>query len=203
MLPEKKYPREEREGSNMPTLLNPDHLGEFAKLYYMLQPNAPVTTTIAGDYPDNTEDQAILTNTNWEELCVVSVSPNSSINNYEVQDRCVGNIVGNTPGRENFTFDVTINQMRLGDDVGADAFPLLAWSKAMDNRQIVSFLCLTSTKDDTSAWGFVGNFVRIDESEEQPETGLMQTTFSFGPAARAVESGPLKRRIFGSDYHTP
>ena len=124
----------------MPTLLNPDHLGEFAKLYYIIGVNAPVTTTIAGAYPDNTEDQAVLTNANWEELCVVSVSPSSSINNYEVQDRCVGNVVGNTPGRENFTFDVTINQMRLGDDVGADAFPLLAFMQAMDTRQIISFL---------------------------------------------------------------
>jgi len=178
--------------------LNPDHLGEFAKLYYALEPNAPIDISIAGDYPSGSEDAAVLGNAAWEELCVVSVSPSSSINNYEIQDRCVGNIVGNTPGRENFTFDVTLNELRMGKP---SDFDLLAWMKAMDTREIVSMMALTSTKDDTAAWGFVGNFVRIDESEEQPETGLMQMTYTFGPAGRA--EAPLKRRIFGSDYHTP
>ena len=174
--------------------LNPDHLGEFAKLYYNLT-NAPLDLSIAGAYPVVGEDTAILTHAGWNELCVISVSPSSNINNYEVQDRCVGDIVGNTPGRESFTLDVTMNELRLGDGT----FPLYDWMKAMDTRQIITLMALTSTKEDTSAWGFVGNFVRIDETEEQPETGLMTITYTFGPAARAP--APLKRRIFGSDYH--
>ena len=180
----------------MPDNLNPDHLGEFAKLYYMLPPNAPVTLATADAYPSVAEDTAILSNANWLELCVISVSPSSNINNYEVQDRCVGDIVGNTPGRESFTLDVTMNELRLGDGT----FPLYDWMKAMDTRQIISLMALTSKREDGDAWGFVGNFVRIDETEEQPETGLMTITYTFGPAARAA--APLKRRIFGANYST-
>lgn len=173
----------------MALVKNPDVLGEFEKLYYILDP-VPIDLSTAADMPDGTEDSTVLA-LDWNELCVSTVSPSSNINNYQIQDRCTGSIIGNTPGREGFTLDVTMNQFRLDDP-----FDVYSWHTAMETRAIIALLCLTADITEPGAWGFVGNFVRIDESEDQPEAGVATITYSFGPAARAP--APLKRRIYGS-----
>ena len=160
---------------------NPDRLSEFAKLYYQI-----------GDYDVTQDDATILADSGWKEMCIMSLSPSSNINSYDVKDRCVGQITGKTPGREDFSFDISMYMFRQ------DQFDTLkAWQQAMDNRDIIAFLALNDERTDPNVWGFVGNFLRIDESEDQPEEGLIQVTYSFGPAARSQYS-PLKRRIYGS-----
>lgn len=161
--------------------LNTDRLSEFAKLYYQI-----------GDYDLTAADATILADASWKEMCIISLSPNSNINSYEVKDRCVGDIVGQTPGRESFTFDISMYMFRQ------DQFNTLkAWHQAMDERKIIAFMALNDDRTNTDAWGFIGNFIRIDESQEEPEEGLIQVNYTFGPAARSAYS-PLKRRIYGA-----
>ncbi len=160
--------------------LNTDRLSEFAKLYYQI-----------GDYDLTETDATVLADSQWKEMCIISLSPNSNINSYEVKDRCVGSIVGQTPGREAFTFDLSMYMFRQ------DQFTTLQqWHTAMDSRSIISFMALNDDRENAGAWGFLGNFIRIDESQEEPEEGLIQVNYTFGPAARSAYQ-PLKRRIYG------
>jgi hypothetical protein len=167
----------------MPNTSNPDRLSEFAKLYYILS-----------DQDISAADATVL-GLAWSELCVISVTPSSNINNYEIKDRCVGRVTGNSPGRESYTFDVEMNMFRQNP-----TFNIEAWNDAMDDGSIISFLILNDDKDDVNNggefWGVVGNFVRIDESEQQPNEGLITVSYTFGPAARSAYL-PLKRRIYG------
>lgn len=166
-------------------MANPDRLSEFAKLYYQI-----------GDYDITDPDATILADAGWKEMCIISLSPSSNINSYEVKDRCVGEIVGNTPGRESFTFDLSMYMFRQ------DQFSTLkSWHTAMDSRSIVSFMALNDDRTATDVWGFIGNFIRIDESQDEPEEGLIQLNYTFGPAARSAFS-PLKRRIYGAGAGT-
>ena len=167
----------------MPNTSNPDRLSEFAKIYYII-----------GDTDTSAADATVLALA-WNELCVISVTPSSNINNYEIKDRCVGKVTGNSPGRESYTFDLEMFFFKQ-----KTAYEIRAWNTAMDDGSIVSFLILNDDKDDADAggefWGVVGNFVRIDESEQQPNEGLITVSYTFGPAARS-EYLPLKRRIYG------
>ena len=162
--------------------LNPDKLSEFAKIYYQIT-----------DYDVTGDDATILADASWEELCVISVSPSANVNSYDIKDRCVERTAGVAPGREEYKFDMTMNLFRQNPN-----FALKAWNTAMDNGDIVSFLILNSTVADTETWGVVGNFLRIDESEDQPEEGLITVNYTFGCAARSQYT-PLKRRIYGAD----
>jgi len=165
---------------------NPDHLGEYSKLYYRAS-DVDITATGSGAVTDAT----ILGDSLWIELCVVDVGITRARTLREVVDRCVGDDKEYTGGKRDTGITVNLNELRLSDTM------VKAWQALSDESGIVSLLVLNDARDVTTAWGLVGNFLIEQDDDTQPSEGNNTNALTFKPAARSVYA-PKVRRVYGS-----
>lgn len=167
-------------------MANPDHLGEYSKLYYQMA-DLDITATGGGAVTDAT----ILGDAAWVELCVVDVGITRARTLREVVDRCVGDDKEYTGGKRDTGITVNLNELRLTDTV------VKAWQALSDTSAIVALLVLNDAKAEAAAWGLVGNFLIEQDDDTQPSEGNNTNALTFKPAARSAYS-PRVRRVYGS-----
>ena len=167
-------------------MANPDHLGEYSKLYYQMA-DLDITATGGGAVTDAT----ILGDAAWVELCVVDVGITRARTLREVVDRCVGDDKEYTGGKRDTGITVNLNELRLTDTV------VKAWQALSDTSAIVALLVLNDARSETAAWGLVGNFLIEQDDDTQPSEGNNTNALTFKPAARSAYS-PRVRRVYGS-----
>lgn len=159
---------------------NPDHRGEFSKLYYQV-----------GDYDVTQDDADILADSNWIELCVVDVNVAKSRATNATNDRCSATLVGYTGGKRDVSVSINLNELRHDVDTIRD------WHEAMDGTSNIALLILNDERTETAAWGWVGNFISEQNDETQPQEGDNAESVTFKPAAKSAYL-PLVKRIYGS-----
>ena len=167
-------------------MANPDHLGEYSKLYYQMA-DLDITATGGGAVTDAT----ILGDAAWVELCVVDVGITRARTLREVVDRCVGDDKEYTGGKRDTGITVNLNELRLTDTV------VKSWQALSDTSAIVALLVLNDAKAEAAAWGLVGNFLIEQDDDTQPSEGNNTNALTFKPAARSAYS-PRVRRVYGS-----
>lgn len=161
-------------------MANPDHLGEYSKLYYQ-----------TSDYDVTATDATILADASWVELCVVDVGITRARTLREVVDRCVGDDKEYTGGKRDTGITVNLNELRLTDTA------VRAWQALSDQSNIVALLVLNDSRTEAAAWGLVGNFLIEQDDDTQPSEGNNTNALTFKPAARSVYS-PKVKRVYGS-----
>ena len=162
---------------------NPDHLGEYSKLYYQ-----------ETDFDLTDADAVVLADAGWIYLCVVDVAVTRARTLREVVDRCVGDDKEYTGGKRDTGVSINTNELRLTPDM------IRAWQALSDNSDIVALLVLNGDRLDansTETYGFVGNFLIEQDDDNQPSEGNNVNSLSFKPAARSAYD-PKVRRIYGS-----
>ena len=112
----------------------------------------------------------------------------------EIQDRCAPTETVYSAGRTDRELTFELYEFRWRDKL-AD---LKAFHDAIANRSIVAVLALNDAKDQTEAWGTIGNYLIGENSSEEPEDGENSESYSLRPAADSVVT-PVVRWIYGSD----
>lgn len=161
-------------------MANPDHLGEYSKLYYQ-----------TSDFDTTQTDALILGDASWVELCAVDVGITRARTLREVVDRCVGDEKEYTGGKRDTGITVNLNELRLSDTA------VRAWQQLSDNSSIVALLVLNDDRTEAAAWGLVGNFLIEQDDDTQPSEGNNTNALTFKPAARSAYS-PRVKRVYGS-----
>lgn len=167
-------------------MANPDHLGEYSKLYYQAA-DLDITATGGGAVTDAT----LLGDASWVELCVVDVGITRARTLREVVDRCVGDDKEYTGGKRDTGITINLNELRLTDAA------VRAWQALSDQSGIVALLVLNDSRSEAAAWGLVGNFLIEQDDDTQPSEGNNTNALTFKPAARSAYS-PKIRRVYGS-----
>ncbi len=179
---------------------NPDKIGEFDVFYYQIQ--VPLSTGVDFGVAQETDPVLGLAynatggtplEQGWKELCLVNLDNTDSYEEIMFNDRCSPDIETVAPGRRSFSLSFELNQLRISDD------EVYGWYTAVDGRQMFSVMALTSEATDTKTYGFVGNFIITSADQTQPQSGANTDSYTMRPAARAVSTTPIVRRIYGSD----
>ena len=165
---------------------NPDHLGEYSKLYYQIT-DYDITDSGVG----TVEDSAILADGSWIELCVVDVNVTRARDLREVIDRCVGDEKEYTGGKRETSVSVNINELRLTPEI------IKGWQAISDTSAIIALLILNDDRTETEAYGLVGNFLVEQDDDTQPAEGNNTNALTYRPAARSAYD-PKIRRVYGS-----
>lgn len=167
----------------MPTR-NPNKTGELSKFYYM------IANTDFGT--DNTTDAALLNLGTWKEFCIKNLDRSSTRDMREIMDRCNPTLKTYSPGRSDKSMSFELNQFRwpLED--------LQPFHVAVEAASIFTILALNDEREQTEAWGWIGNFQIEENSGTEPEDGLNTESFSLKPASLSV-TNPAIRWIYGSD----
>lgn len=164
--------------------LNPDKMGELSKFYWQIP---------AGDQGLDLSqtDAALLSDANWGEFCIRNLSKSATKDMREIMDRCNPTLKTYSPGRGDKSLSFELNQFRW------DLTDLKTYHAAIENGDVFSVLALNDDKDETEAWGWIGNYVIEEFGGEEPEDGLNTESYSLKPAARSL-SNPAVRWIYGS-----
>lgn len=171
----------------MPTL-NPDKLGELSKFYYQ------ITNYNHGDAASPVPDATILADTTWKEFCIKNLSRSATKEMREVMDRCNPFLKTYSPGRSDKGLSFELNQFRWSQNI-AD---LKAFHAAVEAGSVFAVLALNDEREQTDAWGIIGNWVIEENSTEEPEDGHNTESYTLKPAALSVVN-PAVRWIYGAD----